>query len=181
MQLGELLDRIRDYYLQRLRAELREAPKPIAEPAFRKKDGSLAREGPLELPLRGDLYAHGEMIAVDTEKMLAFDALEFHWTEELAVTLEPFKWNELSLELTGLGSCVDWDPLADWFEKWFDGDDKLKPGPDGLCGVVHFLSDPEIQDDSIHFAIDLGSAPVEAFEELLDAVDALGAPRVKIS
>jgi len=181
MQLGELLDRIRDYYLQRLRVELREAPSPIAEPAFRKKDGSLAREGPLSLPLRGDLYAHGEMIAVDTEKMLSFDALQFHWTEALKVDLEPFKWNELTLQLSGVGSCVDWAPLVDWFEKWFDGDDQREPGPDGLCGVVHFLSDPEIEDDAIRFAIDLGSAPVEAFEELLDAVDALGAPRVRIS
>ena len=114
-------------------------------------------------------------------KAEAFDALEFHWTEELAVNLEPFKWNELTLELSGVGSCVDWDPLVDWFEKWFDGDEKLKPGSDGLCGVVHFLSDPETKDDGVHFMIDLGSAPVEAFEELLDAVDALGAPRVKIS
>ncbi|MBV8880203.1 MAG: hypothetical protein JO332_09585 [Planctomycetaceae bacterium] len=180
MQLGELLDRIRDYYLQRLRTELREAPKPIAEPAFRKKDGSLAREGPLSLPLRGDLYAHGEMIAVDTEKMLAFDALEFPWTEDLTVDLEPFKWNELTLHLAGVGSCVDWAPLTAWFEKWFDGDDEREPGPDGLRGVLHFLSDPETHDDEIRFMIDLGSAPVEAFEELLDAADALGAPRVRI-
>jgi hypothetical protein len=180
MKLGELLDRIRDYYTQRLRTELREAPTPVAEPAFRKKDGSLAREGPLELPLRGDLFAHGEMIAVDTEKMLSFDALEFLWTEELTVNLEPFKWNEVTLVLSGLGACVDWDPLVDWFEKWFDAEDRREPGPDGLRGVLHFLSDPEVEGEDVRFSVDLGSAPVEAFEELLDAADALGAPRVRI-
>ena len=47
--------------------------------------------------------------------------------------------------------------------------------------VVHFLSDPEaLAQDRVRFTVDLGTAPVDAFEELLDAVDALAAGAVRI-
>ena len=45
---------------------------------------------------------------------------------------------------------------------------------------MHFLSDPEISDGAVTFSVDLGTAPVEAFEELLDAVEALGATLCEI-
>jgi hypothetical protein len=37
-------------------------------------------------------------------------------------------------------------------------------------GAVHFASDPELSDGAVTFAADLGTAPVEAFEDLLDAL-----------
>ena len=45
---------------------------------------------------------------------------------------------------------------------------------------MHFLSDPEISDGAVTFSVDLGTAPMEAFEELLDAVEALGATLCEI-
>ena len=49
-----------------------------------------------------------------------------------------------------------------------------------LSGAVHFLSDPEVTNRTIKLEADLGSAPVEAFEELLDACVLAGATNVLI-
>jgi hypothetical protein len=45
---------------------------------------------------------------------------------------------------------------------------------------VHFISDPEISTGAIIFTIDLGTAPVEAFEDLLDALESMGAKHCEI-
>jgi len=49
-----------------------------------------------------------------------------------------------------------------------------------LSGVVHFMSDPELQGDRYDISLDLGSAPVETFESLLDALVLVGAKSVEI-
>ena len=51
---------------------------------------------------------------------------------------------------------------------------------DDLSGVVHFMSDPESQGDCYLVTFDLGSAPVETFETLLDAFISVGAKSVEI-
>jgi len=180
MKLGELLDRIRGSYVERLQAAVREAKDPNPEPAYRRRDGSLAREGPLALPARGDLFTEGEMVSVDSKTLLSFEPLEFTWEGSLRVVLGPFPWDALPLFLEGSRPDSNWSPLLRWFEAWFDGEDVRSPGSDGLCGVVHFLSDPLPAEGGVRFSIDLGSAPVAAFEELLDAAARLGPARLKI-
>ena len=53
-------------------------------------------------------------------------------------------------------------------------------GNEPLAKAVHFLSDPEISDGAVTFAVDLGTAPVETFEGLLDALEMTGAKRCDI-
>jgi hypothetical protein len=177
--VGAVLDQIRDYYLKRLRDALREAreeegARVIVEPAYRLKDGTLTREGPNSLPLRGDLFTGKEMIRVDTKRMLSFEPLRWQWEGALGIQMFPFKWNECRFQIPEVAQRSDWSPLLRWFAKWFDEDDNGKPGKDGLFGVVHFLSDPTPQKDGIEFDVDFGSAPVQAFEGILDAMVAMG-------
>ena len=91
--------------------------------------------------------------------------------------MEPFQWNWIQLRLHGLDSDADWQPLREWFFRWFHEGD---PADDELLGGIHFMSDPEEGDGAAEVTIDLGTAPVEAFEELLDAVGQLGANRLQI-
>ena len=49
-----------------------------------------------------------------------------------------------------------------------------------ISGVIHFISDPKREDVATIFEVDFGSAPVEAFEELLDAFQASGAKKIEI-
>lgn len=182
MTLGELLDAIRDQYLGQFRARL--GPGWLAETAYRLEHGELAREGPLKLPLRLDLVemteAGGKPATVDAETILNFEPFEVEWAGGLNVRVEPFVWDACSVGCAGLPAVPDWKHLTDWFEHWFDPEDIRSPGPDGLSGVVHFLSEPQPDGNAFRFQVDFGSASVEAFEELLDALRDSGAAQVQI-
>ena len=71
-----------------------------------------------------------------------------------------------------------WQPLQHWFWHWFK--ENAGEHNEALAGAVHFLSDPEVSDGAVTFAVDLGTAPVEAFEDLLDALETMGARRCEI-
>lgn len=188
MALGDLLDEIRGYYVKRFigvieEYELGENDSLLHEVALYDESGELAVEGPLQLPMRIDAYAvrSGEAtdsIKIETEGILDFEPVEFEWPEHsLAVSLEPFQWNWLDLKIYGLSGAIDWSPLRTWFLRWFKSED---PVEFELLGGVHWLSAPEQVDDYWFFSMDLGTAPVAAFEELLDAVGGLGVKRIAL-
>ncbi len=184
MSLGKLLDEIRDYYLQRFEAEVEErrqaGARVVTEEALRRAHGEVATDGALALPMRTDLVtfpADGtgpECLMIDTEKMIGFEPVTFTWEGGLAVRVEPFQWNWCTLELEG--EELTTDPLRAWFMRWFD-----QPPTGGLWQeVVHFMSDPVVRRTGTAVSVDFGSAPVDAFEELLDAVRDTGAKRVRL-
>jgi hypothetical protein len=186
MGLGDLLDKIRQYYLDRYiaTAEQRMANTAdvVLEPALRNSDGEVVVEGELQLPLRIDLVVlqNGEAkesLTIDTDGMLSFEPISFDWSDSLQVSLAPFQWQQATLRMP-VPRKADWQPLIDWFWHWF-GEEDDNAGEE-LLGAVHFLSDPEVSKKMVTFAIDLGTAPVEAFEELLDAVAMLGVGKCQI-
>jgi hypothetical protein len=186
MNLTELLDSIRDHYLERLTAAIDEkvdAGVTVAtEVALRDETGAPKGDGVFDLPMRVDLAVLtggtvSDSITVDTETMLSFDEVVFDW-DGLGVTLSPFQWNWCEVLAEGTFTEASVEPLIDWFHEWFvDGEDG-----DGteLLGAVHYMSDPQLTASQISFVIDLGTAPVDAFEELLDAVAATGATSVNL-
>lgn len=188
MALGQLLDQIREYYVGRFIDAINEhsagADSAIAhESAFCNSDGIEVTEGQLGPPARGDLFIirDGEVVdslLIDTEGMLTFDPIAFKWPDNsLDVELGPFQWNWIQLRIHGLSSNPDFSPLREWFMRWFqDGD----PADGELLGGVHFMSDPEVADGYTQLSIDLGSAPVESFEELLHAVGRMRPKRLTI-
>ncbi len=177
MSLGILLDQIRDYYVGRLINSIDESAPAGAtvthEAPYCDSNGNLVTEGQLNLPSRGDLFINRDgtvvdSIQVDTEGMLSFEPVVFQWPEsELAVELRPFQWNWLQIRAFGLPARVDWAPLRVWFIRWFSGGDWSEGV---LLECVHFMSDPQDGDGYSQFSIDLGSAPIESFEGLLDAI-----------
>jgi hypothetical protein len=56
-----------------------------------------------------------------------------------------------------LPETTRWQPLQHWFWRWFKED--AGKHDEALTGAVHFLSDPEVSDGSVTFAVDLGTAP----------------------
>ena len=183
MALGALLEEIREHYVSHFIAAVQEltvsSDASVAhECALRDEDGDVVTDGVLDLPMRGDAVSVRDgvvvdSVQVDTETMVSFDPVEFDWPEgDLPVELAPFQWNWLQLRLQGGADEMDWAPLRQWFLQWFGADD---PAPDALLGGVHYLSEPEQGDGWVQLSADLGTAPVQAFEELLDAVAAAGA------
>lgn len=190
MSLGLLLDDIRRHYTARLGSfaeELREADPEatiLTEVAFEDEDGAVAVEGLLELPMRLDVVEMkggevSQLLTVDTDSHVDFEPVDFDWGEEaLPVALGPFAWNRLQIRLHGLAEKPDWTALQDWFWIWFARDE---PSGGGFLGAVHFLSDPEpLEPGAYQFSADLGTAPVSAFEDLLDCFVALGCSEAEI-
>ena len=188
MELTQLLDQIRSHFVQRLMEAIADEragsdTTVVHEPALRNGKGEIVRAGPLDTPSRIDIVQakDGEIIDsrnVDTEEMLSFTPFEFTWpTNELLVTLEPFQWNWLQIQTTAEPDADDWRTMRNWYMKWFGEAD---PALDQLAGAVHFFGDPQIDGAAIQLTIDMGPSPVEAFEELLDALGSLGATAVRM-
>lgn len=153
MSVGELLDRVQAVYCDQFRSTLR------------------ATSGEADLVVRA---GNGQMDtrSVDSNSLLSFEPFEFRWGHSLRVRLAPFFWDSLRIRLTSEEVSRDWSPLSRWFYKWFrEADDGTG---ERLLDAVHFLSDPELRDGETRFTLDLGSAPVPAFEQLLDAVATMG-------
>lgn len=186
MRVGELLDQVRQYYVDRFiktRDELlaEQNTRLILEPELRGDDGIVITDGVLQLPLRTDMAvikdAAAKTLSIDTERMLSFDPVSFIWGAGLAVRLGPFQWQAVRLQVA-LPETTRWQPLQHWFRRWFK--ENAGEHNEALAGAVHFLSDPELSDGAVTFATDLRTAPVEAFEDLLDALEMMGAKRCEI-
>ncbi len=182
MGLVELLEQIRGNYVDQWLAAIDEkAAEPglrvVAEPVWRLQDGMLAVEGEMQLPLRSDLAvlegdALTDMLNVPGADGPPFDPVEFDWGKTLHVEMGPFAWESFTITIPA-DPAYNWAPLQDWFWNWFHDEADGALAPDFL-GAVHFLSDPTPGDDIVQFAVDLGSAPVAAFEDMLDAFSASG-------
>jgi hypothetical protein len=180
MKLGELLENVREIYVTRLAAAIAASPGATPEPVLVREDGQVAREGLLSLGLRADLArpsgATHETVSVDSTKLARFEPLRFEWNG-VPIELRPFFWDALMMTLVGVPTVGSFDALRDWYEHWFQTE--AHPADAGGLGhVVHFMSEPSPTHDGCDFDVDLGSAPVEAFEELLDAATSLAPIRV---
>lgn len=182
MKLGELLEKVREIYVDRLAKAIAASPGATPEPVLLREDGSVARNGALSLALRADFAREvagtHETVTVDSAALAKFQPLQFEWNG-VPVELRPFFWDAALLSLVGVPTVVPFDALRDWYEHWFAAEgDSAHDG--ALAHVVHFMSEPGATSDGCEFDLDLGSAPVEAFEELLDAATSLGPVRVTL-
>ncbi len=188
MTLGDLLDDIRTRYLAQFRRCIGQITgtgrRAIVEAAFRDERGALVGGGALGLPLRGDVFAVAEgqspeSLRVDSESILTFEPVASAWNS-VPIRVSPFQWDACDVRASGIPPATDWSNLRGWFDRWFDGDDTRQADEQGLNGVVHFLSDPAHHASAATFQVDFGSASVEAFEELLDALRDSGATKIEI-
>jgi hypothetical protein len=183
MNLQELLNQVREHYLDHFRdvvKEKRRVPRTtlIAEPALRQPGGQVARQGTLQLPVRTDLVVDStgvkNTMQVNTDKALEFDPVTADWPT-LKIELAPFHWEKCQAKVRGLPPQVDWHPVVDWYERWFDEFDKKVALKKNFQEVVHGLGDPVSQNGETALTVDFGSAPITAFEEFIDALAQMGA------
>ena len=170
-----LIDLIRERYAQRLTSEffrLRGAhsDRIYTEAALRRSDGELATEGESHLGTRVDVVipSTGQFVTVDSTSVPSFSPFRLHRGPGEFV-IAPVQWDWCIITLDCATGTFSWQPILDWFHRWFDADDNKLPDDSGVCGVVHFLSEPHHSDTRVCITTDLGSAPSEAFYDLLDA------------
>lgn len=181
MTLGDLLEMIRQDYIDHLTASAEDLQEDGAEvmfePAFRDEKNEIVLDGALKLPARVDLLAKRgpdvETVQVAAEGVFKFDgAIDIVWESGMKVQVMPFAWDMMPVKLEGMGDSPNWEPLQQWFWRWFAEPEEVE-GP--VQEVVHYMADPEPIDGMVRLMVDMGSAPLEAWQDLLDAVSAAGA------
>lgn len=184
MTLGDLLEMIRQDYIDHLTANAEdlqaEGAEVMFEPAFRDEKGEVSLEGSLKLPARVDLLAKRgeavESIQVAAEGVFKFDgSIDITWDNGTPVQVMPFAWDMMPVRMEGLAADVGFEPLQQWFWRWFAEPEELE-GP--VQEVVHYLGDPEVVNGVTRIIVDMGSAPLEAWQDLLDACAACGAKKI---
>jgi hypothetical protein len=107
----------------------------------------------------------------------AFPRVSENW-QGLDVTLHPFVWNGLEFRLDA--DFADDAALVAWMDKWMDIAEKKPKDNNRLSQIVHNVTQPERTQAGWSFSVDFGSAPLDAFVELIDVVRASGAKRLEL-
>jgi hypothetical protein len=181
IKLHDVLSTVRALYVQELADAVRNQPGSFVEPALRMEDGTLATEGTPPTPYRADLITRdtGETTQIDSTRRLTFRETSFN-IHGFVLRTASFFWDCANFRVTG-ATNLDINLIATWFNRWFDPEDQRDPDQTGLHGVVHSISNIEVSEDEWIFQIDFGSAPVEAFTDLIASLESAGARAVEIS
>jgi len=184
MDTTELFTQIRQLNVQALAKAIALHPDSHVEPTFYTDDDEIAVDGPFDLPCRMDLIPivddeAGDSLMVTPPTALSFDALTVPLAGGVDFEIAPFGWDQAALTVA-LPDDTSLAPLIQWFWHWFDEADDNDPGPDGLFGVAHYLSDPEHADGTLRFEVDFGSAPIDALDDLVSVLIEMGATRIAI-
>lgn len=176
MDLGEILENVRDHYLGKYRAAIstyRERFDPSATEVLLELSG----DAPLVYRYyRADLASGAvdppNFTEVNPESHLEFEPTKLTY-EGLEVFLSPIVWNGVEVRVEP--RIVSDEPVRSWGTRWIDPDEQAEADGDGLGTYVHSVTAPESDVGSTHFSIDLGSAPVASLLELLVIVRESGA------
>ena len=104
--------------------------------------------------------------------MPCFDAI-FASLGAAALSIEPLRWNDVVVRHDLASTPID--EVARWFRRWFDPEDEwVDPNAD-LSGVIHSLL---IKPGAL--SVDFGTAPVDAFWEMLGVLGRAGARNIQI-
>ena len=184
--LGEKLDAIRDATLTALleaQASALNAGADIdPEPIRRDGRGAIRRDGPLDLPARGDLAvtAGGRTLIRQVEAPSPPDFAPFPAfnSPDFAAEIHPFAWDRAVLILHSAQTQPAWTTLRHWFLEWFQArPNDLSPE---LAGAVHSLQGPWQGTDHWRAIADLGSAPIGCVAALIAAIGQTGCARLVI-
>jgi hypothetical protein len=151
------------------------------EPALRSADGTVTIEGKWRLPYRPDYIdrSTGKSGLVHAPASPSFPTISAAYGN-CKVEVSPFSWDHAIVAVRGVSQEVMKEVTTKWFLRWFDSDERNPVTSEGLYGVVHFLDEPP-DDSRTQFAVDLGSAAVEAIDELLLGLATAGATNISVT
>ncbi len=107
------------------------------------------------------------------DRFLKFDTLSGSFGAARLV-IEHLRWDDVTIHHDL--ALLPPEAIANWFEQWFDPDDRRFDQAAQLSGVIHSLL---IQPGAI--SIDLGTAPPEAFWDILGVLERARATSIRVS
>jgi hypothetical protein len=189
MNLGNLLQMIRQDYLDTLQEAFDDAVQADSRAAL---EPALENPPTLGAELWADYVAQGTTHTVASEGLFQFtETITFGWgdalpgqPDPLQVVVKPFAWDAMGFTVKMQGAA-NLAPLHQWLEQWAtepepfatDGDDE-EGEEEPYRQVVHSLKAGKAP---YSWVADMGSAPLEAWQDLLEALLAMGATRVEFS
>lgn len=166
MELKEILNKHRDYYLEKFSNYTNSIDDVIIE---------LLIEMPYEEPeeifrlFRYDCATKGK----EGPNLKEFNADGFLNHKEInfsingkTIVLAPIGWNGVDISVDNYSSDII--DIVNWATKWLDPQDEKAQDSNNLQGVIHNISKPEKVNEKITFSVDFGSAPTEAVLDLLE-------------
>jgi hypothetical protein len=178
MNLGDLLQMIRQDYMDTLDAAAEEAGHTVV------REPALQPEAELGKEVWADLKLGSRLIKVPTEGVFQFDErIIFGWGDELPgqpaplqVVVNPFAWDAASFTLTPAANrVIDTEPLLQWLDQWSAEPDAESKAQQVWKEVAHSLKKGAGENT---YVADLGTAPLEAWQDLLEAALAAGAKQI---
>jgi len=177
--LAQILEQSRALYVDAFVQRFAGYPDDVAgsmrpEALYVDSDGKPLRTGELNLPARGDLcvLTEGrvqEIARIESARSITFEPFRFVWADSLQVAMRPFHWNDCTLLIPEPVQGIDLQPLTGWAENAIDVAQSHAPNGNGL-GVVHSAVFHDKGPEGGRLELDLGTAPVDTFGELLGAM-----------
>lgn len=121
----------------------------------------------------------GKSIPVDSSSRISFKPVTIKY-KNCDVLIHPFAWDWVQVSVMGLPESEVAAIAREWFLHWFDPEDSNAMNDQGLYGVAHYLGDPQAVDGGVRLTTDLGSAPAEALDDLLEKLSDRGAAAVSV-
>ena len=109
---------------------------------------------------------------------VSFEAESFDWQKKLKVRFEPIAWNDVAFECVGLNAKKS--QLEQWAVRWMDPRNERPEDNHGLGGRIHAISYPKKKVNKEVFFVDFGSAPIQAFQELMQVLMLAGVKKVRV-
>ena len=190
MTFGEIISRAQQRGCALLKEKIREkdseGAKTYPEAALRDSSGNVicAPDG-LKLPLRYDLAfqdpeSRVQTINADSSAINFREPVFATWEHKIKIEIHSMSWDHMRFLLLPANRPYDWERVREWFLKWFDADEENEPDENGLCGIVHFISDPVETEDGTELIVDFGSASSDALAEFFDLLVDVGVESCRI-
>lgn len=174
MNLHDLFDQVRDHYVEQFEQFIDQQSDACtrggAEMKFQvSEDSGLYRRLVIIDFVKNDDRV--EAIAFSPEHILQFGALSA-MLGKMRIVVEALRWDNVALHFSSEASLQ----IDDWFEQWFDPEERRHDPEAKVGSVIHSLS---VQPGQL--SIDLGTAPGQALWHLLEEMERSGVEQVVIN
>lgn len=175
MDFEEFLEKIRQHHIKQFEAfveKLKKAHKVGASEVKLRLSG--------ESGIFANLYCvdyiardYGEeIIEMAPDTVLRFEPISAH-LGDMDIAVQSLAWHDVNLKADVV---VDEARFSDWFEVWFDPDDRRYDSANLLSNCIHSLN---IAGNNV--GVDLGTAPVAALIDLLALLEQTGCRSVALA
>lgn len=117
-----------------------------------------------------------DLVDCSSEYYIEFDPIECMIENTTRLSVHSFMWNAVEFK------CETIDPnseaILNWASKWLEEREKDE---NGLSSMIHSIQYEESSNGNIVFSVDMGSAPVDCFFELIKLFSELGLKEISVS